>query len=340
MHVACAAAIPAPRRANGDRLGLAGVDLGAPGNHRWIPYGIRVDHSEDTQSAVAAVDRPEAPDVLYHYTTAAGLQGILDSGSMWATELRFLNDERELQFGIDILVSELRRQVAVRDSRPSLLKIIDVLSVHRLLRHYFVTCFCEQGDLLSQWRGYASPGGYALGLSVQDCKFPEWAVGFFPVVYDVSAAQAEVREWVGATAERFLRVFDERLDSALREDSAAPALAPLLEEFGRDKLDEMEAISATLKHPSFSEEREWRILTESHPQATADREVRFRAGVLGPTPYVSIPLARDGQALPIREIVIGPGPNAKARSEAVRMLLWKHRLLDVSVISSSIPYRP
>lgn len=282
----------------------------------------------------------ESPQTLYHYTTAAGLQGILETKRIWATELRFLNDERELQFGIDLLAAELQRQVAERDTRQSLPKIIEVLSVHRILRHYFVACFCEQGDLLSQWRGYASPGGYALGFAVEECGLPEWAVRFLPVVYDRPSAQSMASGWASATADRFLHVFDERLDAAITGPSPQPTVAQLIKEFGHDRFDEMEAIAAALKDPSFSEEREWRIIAESHPQAAGDREVLFRAGSLGPTPYISVPMSPDRDSLPLREVIVGPGPNSRARAEAVRMLLWKHGYHEVSVVTSKVPYRP
>lgn len=285
-------------------------------------------------------DGADSALTLYHYTTASGLQGILESNRIWATELRFLNDERELQFGIDLLASELQRQVTQRDARPSLSKIVEVLSVHRILRHYFVACFCEQGDLLSQWRGYASPGGYALGFAVHDCELPEWVAPFFPVTYDRQSAQSMASTWASATTDRFLSVFDERLDSAIAEPSPEAAITQLIEEFGHDQFNEMEAIAATLKDPNFSEEREWRIVAESHPQASGDREVLFRSGPLGPTPYIKVPMSFDRTSLPLREIIVGPGPNSRARAEAVRMLLWKHGYHEVPVVTSKVPYRP
>ena len=36
------------------------------------------------------------PAQLHHYTTAEGLRGILKSKSLWASDLRFLNDRSEL----------------------------------------------------------------------------------------------------------------------------------------------------------------------------------------------------------------------------------------------------
>jgi hypothetical protein len=39
------------------------------------------------------------PARVYHYTSTDGLLGILDSGHLWATDLRYLNDTSELHFG-------------------------------------------------------------------------------------------------------------------------------------------------------------------------------------------------------------------------------------------------
>jgi hypothetical protein len=49
----------------------------------------------------------------------------------------------------------------------------------------FITCFCENGDLLSQWRGYSDQGeGFAIGFSVAwllSLK-PKWRL--IKVIYD------------------------------------------------------------------------------------------------------------------------------------------------------------
>src|SRR4051794_188276 len=55
------------------------------------------------------------PEILYHYTTAAGLIGIVQSQTLWATNAEFLNDAQELLCG--------RPQV-----RDALLKQADELS--------------------------------------------------------------------------------------------------------------------------------------------------------------------------------------------------------------------
>ncbi len=50
------------------------------------------------------------PSVLYHYTTAQGLLGILESGSLWTTNSRFLNDPTEIEYA-----TRLFRRVATEE---------------------------------------------------------------------------------------------------------------------------------------------------------------------------------------------------------------------------------
>ena len=51
-----------------------------------------------------------APSVLYHYTSPAGLKGILETSSLWAADADFLNDAQELQFGRPQLCDALLAQ--------------------------------------------------------------------------------------------------------------------------------------------------------------------------------------------------------------------------------------
>jgi hypothetical protein len=42
------------------------------------------------------------PDLLYHFTDSAELQGILESRTLWATDIRYLNDETEVKYSRDL----------------------------------------------------------------------------------------------------------------------------------------------------------------------------------------------------------------------------------------------
>src|ERR1051326_5588338 len=124
------------------------------------------------------IDHQEIPDgCLYHYTDATGLIGILSGGTLWASHARYLNDASELQYG-SALVSTL---LSERQSKatPSLVsqfisgakQVVNqrgswtATRSDNVFRQAFVCCFCSDGDLLSQWRGYASRGsGYSIAF--------------------------------------------------------------------------------------------------------------------------------------------------------------------------------
>ena len=49
---------------------------------------------------------PDKPAILYHYTTPEGLKGILQSGKLWATEVRYMNDASELDYALEFARQE------------------------------------------------------------------------------------------------------------------------------------------------------------------------------------------------------------------------------------------
>jgi hypothetical protein len=51
------------------------------------------------------------PEILYHYTSQAGLIGILDTRTIWASKIHYLNDSREFALALDIARLELNRRI-------------------------------------------------------------------------------------------------------------------------------------------------------------------------------------------------------------------------------------
>jgi hypothetical protein len=115
--------------------------------------------------AEAKADADELGDVLYHYTSAQGLLGIIQTREIWATNVLYLNDSSELSDAAEFLTSEL-------GSTPSRAWDDDGLASMTLSSYskdasvdHFVVSFCEDGNLLSQWRGYGASGtSYAIGF--------------------------------------------------------------------------------------------------------------------------------------------------------------------------------
>jgi DUF2971 family protein len=111
--------------------------------------------------------------LLYHYTSAEGFLGIIRSGKIWATHVRYLNDSQEFVdclSHLDAYVDELggeMRELAVRFLQST-------LNLFSSNPGVFVVSFTddasantndEPGDRLSQWRAYCASGtGFSLGF--------------------------------------------------------------------------------------------------------------------------------------------------------------------------------
>ena len=53
---------------------------------------IRQRSKELVASFVGKIDSSPPPPLIYHYTNDAGLRGILETGKIWLTDIRNLND--------------------------------------------------------------------------------------------------------------------------------------------------------------------------------------------------------------------------------------------------------
>lgn len=274
---------------------------------------------------------------LFHYTNAKGLRGILLRRSLWASDVKCVNDTRELEHGL-----ELMRSVDLPNESTRLL-------VERALNHpnfstvvVFVASFSEKPDMLSQWRAYGGDGaGYALGFrasSLTSIVPKEWRPGapclLMKVIYDEDRQRVLANRIMSDVCDWFTSVGVDHIaeaDVAL----AALGLASVLPTF-----------AAACKGRAFDEEAEWRLvarftpayLTEGNGVASMPR-ASFRIGRYGLTPYVTLPLPAVGS---VRDIVLGPKLSSPDQGARVRTLLSNASLTDwaaVEVRRSSASYR-
>lgn len=107
------------------------------------------------------------PEILYHYTSQDGLLGIVKTRTIWASKIQYLSDSQEFALALDLArVALNERQSAGSSSSESELIIRMIADIERKEMVNICVCsFSEEGDMLSQWRGYCSPGpGFALGF--------------------------------------------------------------------------------------------------------------------------------------------------------------------------------
>lgn len=286
----------------------------------------------------------EIPETLYHYTSAQGLLGIIESRTLRATDTRYLNDVHELTYGSATIVDELYRAANTLDphnndgplvgpkAKATELRIAAQtverggLFERNELGDAYVTCFCDDSDQLGQWRGYGSDGGgFAIGF--QGSALRELAHKLQRDGANMLAVPEPRRVIYGPDAVT-ARCAD-IVESILRfEPNADPVSTGVFDAY-RICLPEL----AFMKDHAFREEREWRVLIIN----IADRTLKFRPdGTLGVIPYVDITFPVNA----IREVIVGPGPHKELRKQAVEQLLADNKYTDTTVRTSEVPYRP
>ena len=139
----------------------------------------------------------EVYETLYHYTTWAGLLGILRTQTLWATHYKFLNDYSEIVLFRNKLILLIYPYVAagyqklIKQSPDVTQRIEREGGLSQIIRHdaeafvdaqyhatgheIYILSFCGQhknpytnaNGLLSQWRGYGPGGGLALVFNTQ-----------------------------------------------------------------------------------------------------------------------------------------------------------------------------
>lgn len=311
---------------------------------------------------------------VFHYTDAAGLLGILSAESLFATDYRYLNDATEAGVIRDLLMPVLEAEIA--ELTPKLIEkkwlkkeYYDEhgVSAHRLqaeklynsiaraadnVTPFFVTSFCrhEEGTqafdhgLLSQWRGYAGSGGFAIEFDEQklDSLLKAETLEFAYAGFKSSDVQYD----------EYNRVFDPEaykgLAGAMIWEVFNHAGIDVSAVTGRRNMDEVMLTyvqtAPFLKHWGFSEEREYRIVAvcirpskkaEDEKRSTKWMKFRQRSGQV--IPYIELFETAD-QPFPIKSIIVGPHPAQEKQAEAVRMAL-EAESLDAAVRLSEIPYR-
>jgi hypothetical protein len=255
------------------------------------------------------------PDRLCHYTDFGGLKGILETGSLWATYSRTMNDASEQQYGEKLVGDYL---AALPDGTSA-----DRLSIAmgRSKVRNFASCFCESSQILSMWTTYgARGGGYCLefdgGGGLLGSSFASFETRLpFKMTYGDILPQ-DVQSILQCAWQ-----FAQRGDV---EASVSASWANIL--------------ALKFKHPAFRHENEWRIVIRDPPLST----LKFRAGHSDVKPYIELsPVAADGpQRLPLRRVIFGPTlRNDDVLIDTIGLMLERYGYEGIPVETSGIPYR-
>jgi hypothetical protein len=265
----------------------------------------------------------------WHYTNAAGLLGIVQSGTFWASSaVTALNDSSELEYGRNIFAdaAKILSEQGGSSDAPEYSAAFAPASMAHLLGSIFVLSASRDGDSINQWMHYGSARGFAIEL---DMSVPlnthnshMLLSGLKP---DAPTHTANIIPRQGWSDVSYCRSEQERqaLD-LLKVQSGLPD--PELTAFIA-----LDAI-ARMKHPAFKAEEEVRSLFTNAAHTAKFREANGR-----PVMYIeAVQAGGASSGLPIKSVRCGPGSDQRTVT-TVRALLNSKGYEHVDVSVSEMP---
>lgn len=254
--------------------------------------------------------------VLYHYTNLNALPSILrrDHVLLWATNIYFLNDPSELNYGIRLFNE-------VNNCKSSIQGLEDI----------YITCFSENPDSLVMWSSYGNnASGCAIALDYEKVKVAFQDLN--KVIYDSD----EAKKVLTPTP----------IKVKITEEDKNISIFP--EELNKYFIREMKAFTNCwlIKHPAYSHEEEIRgvVFVKRTPPINGDPEdeqfgfkpenVQFRLRNNIIVPYLEVKIPVDA----VQQIVLGPTANENETRKSIELML-NLKGYDVPVVKSQIPYR-
>jgi hypothetical protein len=269
------------------------------------------------------------PKHLYHYTDLEAVKGILTSKSLWLSKFTSTNDISEIRLAIghflDFVAREARDLEAdeARLLRDATARFEDFQRVNICL-----ASFCEERDLLSQWRSYGNDGrGIALGFSSPSLQAlaSRPRLNLYRCVYDPKEHRRIAADLVAMLLASYRRA---KPHTPARRDA-------LLAQFQSLFLH----VAPVIKDHRFGEEREWRLV--SQPLAIDDPAmIAVLKGNQASIKYaVKLDTGRKAQSEIIPRVIIGPTLDPHNVCDAIELLALRTGFSVKKVEISEIPFR-
>ena len=275
---------------------------------------------------------------LYHYTNFTSLLGIVASRSLWASDIRYMNDSAELNHTADLIRTEITQRIGLGHKKPDLLNQFLDWVTHRITNGHmlFASSFRSNGNLLSQWRGYSRLGkGVSIGFNpnyiLQCAKQQSFQIG--KCIYNCKSQErliSQVIDAVEVLAEEQLPDCDNQEKPS---DHSYHSIFHMIE-------SDLLRIAALLKHPSFKEEEEWRVVSPVFTDYIK-APVLVREGTSMLVPYIEFNLiAQNNSPIALEHLFLGPTPNITISMNSLTMFLSKNNIQpDEGISYCQIPFR-
>ncbi|GAA1320098.1 hypothetical protein GCM10009591_38260 [Brachybacterium tyrofermentans] len=222
-------------------------------------------------------------NLVWHYTNATGLLGIVRDRELWATHSRFMNDKLEGSVMHSAVRDFLSSEKNLTSSQLAMIEMQFGFLTSNMYPHstrvpqgnMFLLCGSRDNDALTLWRNYAREAvSFAVGLN------PETPLGIIRTDHSLRNRWSDIVRWNDV---KYTSAFSE-----LPPQNVNPLREAAQSEDPGDQIVrismELQRTLSGIKHSAFEDERETRIAF--FDDSTSDWN--FRAGRFGLTPYVRV----------------------------------------------------
>jgi hypothetical protein len=296
----------------------------------------------------------EQSALIYHHTDHGGATGILSSATFRFSGIEYLNDSAERTHALSYISDCITREEEKYESNENMLSLLKHMrSENRLLPiRYFVGCFTQSINELSQWRGYSrTVPSYAIAfrrdalvnatreIMKDDGLGIVWADS---VTYGGPTRKAPlVDDFIQGRISSMLH-YIESADGCERERTHPGHFRSHAQNVG-------DALSlhflqkhepAFLKHEAFHAEEEFRIAIQyNSPSNGKSVKLGVTAGAATMKPYIELTYSKEVMRSLIEQMIVGPTPEEKLACRALEQ--YRTSLgYDFAVQYCKLPFRP
>lgn len=287
---------------------------------------------------------------LFHYTDSRGLVSMAQHQQVWMTNMHYQNDGEEYYYTFNLLKDILREEY------PNLLTEEALEKIGNTASGTFTFSLTEDDDSLSQWRGYCPNGGYAISFDSQHLNkvIERDNVKIAECIYD----KARQRKLI---IDNIIKITPEAYaaDTNPLEGSATGVghIENWLDSWGI--IQALNDLAPILKHPSFSREKEWRLIKTldsdtrgafgvsalsdiaKRNRLSLRNDIKIRDSKNKLIPYIETSLKYNETPIRFEEVVISPTPHKVRELEACKILINGYDsdyMYMPAVRNSAIPY--
>ena len=278
---------------------------------------------------------------LVHYTSAEAAISIIDKQQLWLRHITLMNDFSEFSYGVEKVSTwgHINRNALDQLSQKFLnfdffrmFSFVDQSFWQNVKFNTYALSLSEhpieENDhgRLSMWRSYGKSGGVALVMKPNFINQDDMNSSVYPL---------PARYW---TMEKVTHFFDGLLVSMQSYLASKSSVGP---EDVQNISYQFLLLLCSLKHPAFTEEREWRLVANTERLGTGliSESLENIRGI--PQKILKFDISNSQKynlSNMLERVIVGPHPAAKEIAEAIETKLSMNNFSS-PVILSDIPFR-